>query len=414
MPHTKAFIPALQETIDYHTEVRATGGLLVIEIVNYSIVLGIYGREFADNAMTSIIQETRKMLDAAGMVFQIDKTLFAVILPNHTENDNEAIAGKIYRIIQTFGCTSSVHPIYVVGSIGCSHFPVGTAAAADIFDKAYIALKHCEREFNQFYTVYNHAEKNHNIHKNQMILAHCMQNALLNKKLRLAFQPIINSKTGSISYHECLLRIIHDDGRMISVGPFIPIVEKMGFIDLIDELVLEMVVQELKESPTISLAFNISGIGIDNPKWIKNAKKLFRDPDIAARAIIEITETALQKDMAQASYFISNLQDMGCQVAIDDFGAGHTSFRQLKALPVDIIKIDGSFIRDIVDNADNRLFVKTLLDITKGFGLKAVAEFVENGEIAKMLMELKVDYMQGNYFCPAVNYRSWIQEGVSA
>lgn len=411
MPHTNAFIPALQATIDHHTENKHTGGLLVIEIVNYPIVMGIYGREFADNAIMNIIEHSRKMLSNADKIFQIDKTLFAVILPNQNEDEYEVVAEKIYRIIQAYGCTTSSSPLYVMASIGSSYFPLASNSASDIFDKAYMALKHCEGEYNQYYSTYSSAEKTHNLHKNQIILAHCMQNALLHKKLRLAFQPIINSKTGSISHHECLLRIVHDDGRIISVGPFIPIVEKMGFIDLIDELVLEMVVQELIDCPTISLAFNISGIGIDNPKWIKNAKKLFRDPDIAARAIVEITETALQKDMEQASYFISSLQDMGCQVAIDDFGAGHTSFRQLKALPVDIIKIDGSFIRDIVDNADNRLFVKTLLDITKGFGLKAVAEFVETGEIAKMLMELKVDYMQGNYFCPAVNYRSWVQEG---
>ena len=104
------------------------------------------------------------------------------------------------------------------------------------------------------------------------------------------------------------------------------------------------------------------------------------------------------------------MQEMGCKVALDDFGAGHTSFKQLKMLPVDVIKIDGCFVRDIIQNTENQIFVKTLIDIIRALGLKSVAEFVENGEIAKLLLDLKVDYMQGNYFCPALNYRSWIED----
>ncbi len=108
---------------------------------------------------------------------------------------------------------------------------------------------------------------------------------------------------------------------------------------------------------------------------------------------------------------MASLQAQGCQVALDDFGSGYTSFRQLKALSVDMVKIDGAFVKDLVDNADNRFFVKTLLDFTRGFGLKSVAECVENGEIAKMLMELGVDYLQGYYFGKPMNYRKWLKEG---
>ena len=386
--------------------------MLMVEIVNYTIIMGIYGRNYADIILASIFKDAGALLSSNDTIYQIENALFGILLPDRTPTECEEMAEKIYRAIQSFGCSAIAVPLHVIATIGSSQFPTDSATAEEIIDKARVALKYCEREYHRYYSPYSEAEGKNHQYKNQMILAQCMQHAVINKKLRLAFQPIIDSKTGNIVHHECLLRIVHDDGRIISVGPFIPIVEKMGFIDMIDELVLEMVVGELKACPTISLAFNISGIGIDNPKWMKKAKTLFRDPEIASRAVVEITESALQKDMTQASYFISSLQDMGCQVAIDDFGAGHTSFRQLKALPADIIKIDGSFVRDIVDDADNRLFVKTLLDITKGLGLKAIAEFVETGEIAKMLMELKVDFMQGNYFCPAVNYRSWAQDSV--
>ena len=129
------------------------------------------------------------------------------------------------------------------------------------------------------------------------------------------------------------------------------------------------------------------------------------------RLIVEITETATQLDMRRTAYFVATIQSLGGLVALDDFGSGYTSFRQLKSLSVDMVKIDGAFVRDLVDNADNRFFVKTLLDFTNGFGLKAVAEFVETGEIAKMLMELGVEYMQGYYFGKPENVRGWIDDG---
>jgi len=94
---------------------------------------------------------------------------------------------------------------------------------------------------------------------------------------------------------------------------------------------------------------------------------------------------------------------------LDDFGSGYTSFRQLKTLSIDMVKIDGAFIRDLVENGDNRFFVKTLLDFTKAIGLKAVAEFVETGEVAKMLMEMGVEYMQGYYFGKPDTNPEWLK-----
>jgi EAL domain-containing protein (putative c-di-GMP-specific phosphodiesterase class I) len=102
---------------------------------------------------------------------------------------------------------------------------------------------------------------------------------------------------------------------------------------------------------------------------------------------------------------------MGIRIALDDFGSGYTSFRQLKALSVDMVKIDGVFIKDLAQSADNQFFVKTLLDFAQGFGLETVAEFVENGEITKILMEMGVDMMQGYYFGKPINHRAWLNEG---
>jgi EAL domain-containing protein (putative c-di-GMP-specific phosphodiesterase class I)/GGDEF domain-containing protein len=280
-------------------------------------------------------------------------------------------------------------------------------AVEDAFSKAYMALYDCRVRQGETHTLCSDIEAKIIHSQNYMELAAYFQRAALEERLRLAFQPIVDSKTGKVKNYECLLRILTKDGDIISAGPFIPIAESMGFIDQIDSIVLGMVVEELKKSPKIELGVNISNLSIENSSWLRKAKQLLSDPAVANRLTIEITETGMHKDLDQVAAFVEEMQALGCLIAIDDFGTGYTSFQQIKVINVDIIKIDGIFIRDIVNNPDSKLFVKTMLNFARGFGIKAVAEYVENSETAKALMELEIDYMQGHYFSPAVQERLW-------
>jgi EAL domain-containing protein (putative c-di-GMP-specific phosphodiesterase class I) len=208
--------------------------------------------------------------------------------------------------------------------------------------------------------------------------------------------------------YECLLRIEEYDGSIKSAGPYIPAVEEMGFMEEVDTIVLKKVYSDLKNNPNIVLSFNVSNYTVENGNLLPLLEEMMQDYDIASRVIVEITETGVQRNLNKVAYFIAILQGLGCKVALDDFGAGYTSFKQLKALPVDIIKIDGSFIQNMSTNADNRLFVEMLLKFTKNFGLTTIAEYVETGDVAKTLMEMEVNYLQGYYFSPAVNYKPWL------
>ncbi|MCC2646518.1 MAG: yfgF [Rickettsiaceae bacterium] len=238
--------------------------------------------------------------------------------------------------------------------------------------------------------------------------ANILKRSISNNQIRFAFQPIVSCKTGHINHYECLLRMV-DNNKLVSAGPLIPIAERLGFISIIDDMVIDMAIEELNRSSDINFAINISNLGVTNPYLLDKIKDCLSDSQLASRLIIEITETAAQDDLEKTKHFIKAVHKLGCKVAIDDFGAGYTSFRQLKLLPIDLIKIDGWFIRDVLDNLDNRFFVETLVKMAEELGTQTVAEFVENGEIAKFLLDIDVDYMQGNYFSPAVVNRSWVQ-----
>lgn len=118
-------------------------------------------------------------------------------------------------------------------------------------------------------------------------------------------------------------------------------------------------------------------------------------PDLAERLIVEVTETAAMQDLDESARFVASVRDLGCKVALDDFGAGYSSFRHLKTLTVDYVKIDGSYVSDIAANTDNQLFIRTLLDLAEGFGLKTIAECVESEAEATLLAEHGVTYLQG-------------------
>jgi EAL domain-containing protein (putative c-di-GMP-specific phosphodiesterase class I) len=119
---------------------------------------------------------------------------------------------------------------------------------------------------------------------------------------------------------------------------------------------------------------------------------------VADRIIVELTETAALNDFEEIARFVSNLREMGCKVAIDDFGAGYTSFRNLQMLHVDMVKIDGSYVKGLAQSRDNQIFVRTLVDLAKNFNLKTVAEWVDSDEEAEMLEGFGIDYFQGFHF----------------
>ncbi len=402
-------IEQLQAAIDNAISCKQQGALLILSIANFGMIINAYGHEASEIVAQEIAAEIRKLLCLEDKIYRIHRDQFAIILTDCQENEINNRATQICDIVHNYGQYASVGDIHAICAIGSVTFPTADTKATAIIDKAYIAL---HRTNGTIHRNFSESPNEQMIARQQMGLANYLRKAIHENKLRLAFQPIIASKTGEVAYYESLLRMIGEDGKISSAGALIPVAERMGLIDMVDHLVLDMVVKELEQSPNVKLALNVSNLTTENKQWLSHFRNLMRGrPDIASRLIIEITETAAHRDLRRTAYFVASMQEMGCTVALDDFGSGYTSFRQLKALSVDIVKIDGTFIKDLEDSSDNRFFVKTLLEFTNCFGLKSVAEFVENGETAKILMELGVDYMQGYYFAKPQNYRSWLTGG---
>ena len=408
--YPREFVDLLESSIQRVIAEHTSGSLLLVSINNLAMIINAYGHDTSEIVMHDLVKMIGGILSPNDTVQRLQRDQLGIILCNNYPEDTAIIAGRIHHIIQNFGRDNfSTVALYIIGSIGSVSFPLETSSAHDALDKAYVAVNSQQNTPHRTFEV---TKPEADQCRQQMGLANYLFKAYKESRLRLAYQPIIESKTGKTAHYEALLRLVNANGKISSAGPLIPVAEKMGLIDIIDTMVTTMVVDELRNAPDITLALNVSNLTTEDGVWLDTLTQLLKEtPEIAPRLIVEITETAVLRDLRRTAYFVASLQSMGCLVALDDFGSGYTSFRQLKALSVDMVKIDGVFIKDLAHSNDNRFFVKTLLDFAQGFGLQTVAEFVETGEVTKVLMEMGVDFMQGYYFGKPANHRTWLNEG---
>ena len=206
-----------------------------------------------------------------------------------------------------------------------------------------------------------------------------------------------------------------DDGQFLLAPDIVPVAEKLGLIRLVDHRVLELVVAELAASPDVQLSLNISPDTTMDPDWWASIESLMRaHPGVAERLIVEITETVAIQDIDDLRGFVTRLKSLGSRIAIDDFGAGYTSFQNLRKLGVDIVKIDGAFVQNIARSADDRAFVQTLIDLARRLEIKTVAEWVQDEQSAAMLRDWGCDYIQGRLIGLASSRRPWSMPGQAA
>lgn len=232
-----------------------------------------------------------------------------------------------------------------------------------------------------------------------LIVADEIVTSLNQGRIAIALQPIVHAKTGEVAFMESLVRLLREDGSVVPPEAILPVAEKAGLIHLVDQRVLELTVAEMVADPTLLTTVNASGATVHDPEWTRRLAAICSlHPGLAERLTIEITETVAIEDIEATRRAIAAMKECGVKVAIDDFGAGHTSFRNLRSLSVDLLKIDGAFMLNLPRSDDDSFFVRTLVDLARHLGIPTVAEWVENEETARLLAEWGVDYLQGHLF----------------
>jgi PAS domain S-box-containing protein len=221
-----------------------------------------------------------------------------------------------------------------------------------------------------------------------------IQDAIAQDRFALYAQPIVDLSTGKIVQHELLLRMVDPDGTIVAPGGFLPVAEEYGLIGEIDRWVIGRAVALAAAGRPVEV--NLSGHSVGDQEVLDLIERELEwtgaDP---ALLVFEVTETALVENQAAAAVFAGHLRALGCKLALDDFGTGYGGFTYLKALPIDLLKIDIEFVRDLAVNPASRHVVEAVVALARGFELETVAEGVEDAETLALLRELGVDFAQG-------------------
>jgi EAL domain-containing protein (putative c-di-GMP-specific phosphodiesterase class I) len=333
---------------------------------------------------------------------------FGIVLSLCPPDDIQAVAEKILAVVNSASVMTSRGPIYATVSIGGVSFPDEGLTSYDVITRAETALAEAKRAGRDCYTHYRMSQEQRERQRRGLSIGEEVQKALREERILFAFQPVVAAETGDVDYYECLLRMRGRDGQIVAAGDFVPVLEQLGFIRLIDRYVLDKALAELALHPDVRLGFNISGLTAADRPWLRALTSQLRNrPEIASRVVVEITETAALYDIEESARFVCALRETGCRVALDDFGAGFTSLRHLQTLALDIVKIDGSFVRDLINRPDNQTVLRHLLGLASGLGLTTVAEWVETGAEAALLRQQGVDLLQGYYLGKPATERPW-------
>ena len=388
---------------------HSPAAFLSVGVDNMTMLNDAYGYDAADSVLIEIGRRLDTCMRVSDVIGRLGGDRFGLVLSHCPPENVAAAAEKILAAINSKPVTTERGPIYATVSIGSAAFPDQGLTSYDVITRAETALAEAKRAGRDCHAHYRMTEEQRERQRRSLSISEQVQSALREDRVMFAFQPVVSAATGEVDHYECLLRMRAPDGRIVSAGEFVPVIEQLGFIRLIDHYVLEKTLEELARHPEVKLGFNISGLTAADRPWLRALISQVRNrPDIASRIIVEITETAALYDIEESARFVSALRHAGCHVALDDFGAGHTSLRHLQSLAVDTVKIDGSFIRNLAGNPEGQVFLRHLLGLARGFGFHTVAECVATAEDAAILQREGVGFLQGYYFGRPSLERPWL------
>jgi diguanylate cyclase (GGDEF)-like protein len=401
-------IASLAEAIEEAMRFRSSFAFMLIGVDHLARINDAFGFDVADQVICDVARRIRARLRSGDVLGRFSGNKFGVILKNCTVDDTSTAAERFLAGIRDEIVPTKSGPVSVTASIGAVSVPRYARSADEAINRAHETLDMAKSRRHGSFSLWRpnverDAQRRVNIRVTDEIVT-----ALNERRIVMAFEPVVESGSRAPAFHECLVRMKQDDGELLLAPDIVPVAEKLGLIRLVDHRVLELVVAELAEQPGIQLSLNISPDTTMDPDWWASIESMMRaHPGVAERLIVEITETVAIQDLDDVRGFVTRLKNFGSRIAIDDFGAGYTSFRNLRKLGVDIVKIDGAFVQNIARSADDRAFVQTLIDLARRLQIKTVAEWVQDEESAAMLRDWGCDYIQGRLIGLASSHRPW-------
>lgn len=400
----KRFVAAASEDMGY---------MLTVGIDHMRLHNEVLGSHSADELIEKIGEILGQIVGDKSHVYRVNGDVFAVC---QLDKDPAEMPSMAHHIIQKFNVTQiltqtgeSRASVSIGGCTITAQDEDGQdLTGAKIIQRGETALVAAKERGRNCFVSYADIAALTKEHKQHLKSADDFLCAFKEGRMFLAYQPVVDAKSRETLFYEALIRFRNKDGKIIVAGQLIEAIEKLGLIRLVDQFAFQTAIQEMIQYPDLQLSVNVSRMTLTNPEWLRNLVFTLRDkPSVAKRLIIELTETAVVDDMEHMERVIKTVKDMGCRVALDDFGVGYTAFSYLRELDVDIVKIDKTFVRNAREEG-NRLFIRTLTTLAQGLNAQTIAEGVETIADADMMEEENITMLQGYaYGFPKIE-RQWL------
>ena len=404
----QALTGVLTQTLDQAVRFRTSCGFLLASIDHLGRLNESYGFDVAEELIAQVAKRLRARMRGKDHLGRISGNKFGLVLTSCTPDEMTVAAERLLAGVREEPLATSAGPVAVTVTVGGVTAPRHARSVPEIFSRALDALHAARAKRHGSFAAYRpnierDAQRRESARATDEIVA-----ALNERRIALAFEPVVETQSRRLAFYECLMRVNRADGGVAHAGEIVPVAEKLGLVRMLDYRMVELAVEALADAPELKVSVNVSPASTLDPNWSSGLAALLRaTPGTAERLIVEITETAAIQDIDDARGFVRRMKDLGCRIAIDDFGAGHTSFRNLRRLGADIVKIDGEFVQNIVKSDEDRAFVHTLIDLSGRLGHRTVAEWVQDEAAAALLAGWGCDYLQGALVGLASTERPW-------
>lgn len=368
--------------------------LVLIDFDNFKLVNDAAGHGVGDRVLTGVAEVMREALRPGDLLARMGGDEFGALIYDVSLDEAQAIASRLVRRVGATRFSEGGHTFDPTVSAGVCLVD-GDADGDEVLRRADVAL-FAAKDLGRNRVLLSDDER-----VVELTLAGRwygqIKDAILGDRLLLALQPVVSLEDGEAVYHEALVRMRQEDGTVILPDTFLPAAEQLGLMPEIDAWVVKTAFELLRRQPDRRLLVNLSAASFEDDALLDLLETELRDGIEPGRVGVEITEAAALQGYPRAAKRFEKLKGFGCLLALDDFGSGFSSFSRLRALPIDLLKIDGSLTRGIDTDATSRGIVQAITRLGEALAIDVIAEEVETEAVALILRDLGVRYAQG--FC---------------
>lgn len=405
-----------QEALSGALQYGLSGAMLLMDLDQFKDVNELSGHQAGDRLLRLVANVLGEELGHRGILARLGGDEFALLLREADTDLAVRIAQQINHILEGTRFIVEERHHRISASTGIALFPEHADNPIDLMASADMAMYKAKASSTQRWHLLATAQGAREELQQRVYWEERVHHALEEDAFELVVQPIVRLEDRDVRHYEVLLRMRDEQGGLISPAAFIPVAERSGQIIAVDRWVLRHSLQVLGrlQEQGISLAVNLSGQSLHDEEL---TQYLTEELDASGAnpecLILEVTETAAVTDFSTARGVLQALRDLGCRTALDDFGVGFSSFHYLGQLPVDYIKIDGSFIRNLPVSAESRVIVRAIADIAAGFGKQAIAEFVDQEALVPILKSYGIAFGQGFHLGKPMSLEDAFSEDIS-